>query len=126
MKTHVITKTENEHIKRIKYDSGEGCLLIYKEFFPMIYTSKQPHIVYFEFDMLQRLANAFPESLKQEVLREMEARVGEPVNPDFITENGTEICVACRGDTGVFALTPIGQRKHYVEGVGQHCSRCQS
>ena len=90
----------------------------------MIYTFNKQYIAYFEFEMLQRLVNANPESLKQEILKILEEQVGERINPDFITEGGTEICVNCRGDSGVSALTPIMQRKNYVEGVGQHCSQC--
>lgn len=44
--------------------------------------------------------------------------------PKFMSKNGKEICVVCQEKTDVDFKTPIDQRRHYVEGCGQHCAKC--
>jgi len=44
--------------------------------------------------------------------------------PTYVSERGADLCVVCRADTGIPTDTPVDQRQHYVEGVGQCCAQC--
>lgn len=45
-------------------------------------------------------------------------------NPEFIERVYYDLCVVCKGNTGVRTDTPVEQRAHYVEGCGQLCKKC--
>ena len=38
-------------------------------------------------------------------------------------DNGTEKCVCCGCDTGVPFDMPVSERKYYIQGSGQLCSK---
>ncbi len=51
---------------------------------------------------------------------------GVMVDPEYVTEEGNELCVVCKTDTGISVDTHILERYNYIEGVGQCCERCAS
>jgi len=43
---------------------------------------------------------------------------------DFVSENGTDLCVNCLKDTMIPIDTPVDARENYVDGAGQLCEEC--
>lgn len=59
-----------------------------------------------------------------------EAPAGQPEpessepDADFVTDDGMELCVLCKRNTGVRRDQHVELRYGYVEGVGQLCRKC--
>jgi len=46
------------------------------------------------------------------------------VNPEFVSENGYDLCVYCKDKTPYKTEDDIGLRLWYIEGAGQLCEKC--
>ena len=65
-------------------------------------------------------------SVKNRVIIELQIETGCKPNPDYISDQGNDICVMCGEDSDVSALEPVENRPWYVDGIGQFCKCCHS
>jgi|SRR3989338_4383154 len=48
----------------------------------------------------------------------------KPPVPQFVSEDGYDLCVRCQAKTSYETEIHVDYRIGYVEGIGQHCDMC--